>query len=52
MRFRQDDDCQTADWHRAGVSLAMVQHALLLGGVRKSLSLLDQPGGEPVRSLR
>ena len=35
-----------------GVSLATVQRAILLGSVRKSMSLLDRPGGEPVRSLR
>ena len=37
---------------RTGVSLATVQRAILLGSVRKSMSLLDRPDGEPVRSLR
>ena len=35
--------------HR-GVSLETVRRAILLGSVRKSMSLLDQPDGEPVRS--
>ena len=29
-----------------------MRRAILLGSVRKSMSLLDRPGGEPVRSLR
>ena len=41
-----------ADWQRAGVPLETVRRAILLGSVRKSMSLLDRPGGEPVRSLR
>ena len=41
-----------ADWHRAGVSLATVQRAILLGSVRKSMSRIDRQDGEPVRSLR
>ncbi len=51
-RFGSDDERLAADWHRAGVSLATVQRAILLGSVRKSMSLLDRPDGEPVRSLR
>ena len=34
------------------MSLEAVRRAILLGSVRKSMSLLDDPGGEPVRSLR
>ena len=34
------------------MSLETVRRAILLGSVRKSMSLLDRPGGEPVRSLR
>ncbi len=41
-----------ADWYRAGVSLETVRRAILLGSVRKSMSLFDRPGGEPVRILR
>ena len=43
-RFGSDDERLAADWQRAGVSLATVQRAILLGSVRKSMSLLDQPG--------
>ena len=42
----------TSAWQRAGVPLETVRRAILLGSVRKSISLLDRPGGEPVRSLR
>ena len=52
MSFGQDDECQAADRQRGEESLAMVQRAILLGGVRKSMSLLDQPVGERVHSLR
>ena len=51
-RFGPDDERLAQDWQRAGVSLATVRRAILLGSVRKSMSLLDQPSGEPVRSLR
>ena len=51
-QFGPADERLAADWQRAGVSLATVQRAILLGSVRKSMSLLDRPDGEPVRSLR
>ena len=51
-RFGPADERLAADWQRAGVPLEMVRRAILLGSVRKSMSLLDRPGGEPVRSLR
>ena len=51
-RFGPDDERLAADWHRAGVSLATVQRAILLGSVRKSMSRIDRQDGEPVRSLR
>ena len=51
-RFGPADERLAADWQRAGVSLATVQQAILLGSVRKSMSLLDRPDGEPVHSLR
>ncbi len=51
-RFGPADERLAADWHRAGVSLETVRRAILLGSVRKSMSLLDRPRGEPVRSLR
>ena len=49
--FGPADARLAADWQRAGVSLEAVRRAILLGSVRKSMSLLDRPGGEPVRSL-
>ena len=51
-RFGPADERLAADWQRAGVSLVTVQRAILLGSVRKSMSLLDRPDGESVRSLR
>ena len=50
-RFGPADERLAADWQAAGVSLETVRRAILLGSVRKSMSLLDQPDGEPVRSL-
>ena len=35
-----------------GVSLLTVQRAILLGSVRKSMSLLGREGGQPVRALQ
>lgn len=49
--FGPADARLAADWQREGVSLETVRRAILLGSVRKSLSLLDRPDGEPVRSL-
>ena len=51
-RFGPADERLAADWHRRGVPLETVRRAILLGSVRKSMSLLDRPDGEPVRSLR
>ena len=51
-RFGTADERLAAAWQRAGVALETVRRAILLGSVRKSMSLLDRPGGEPVRSLR
>ena len=51
-RFGAADERLAADWQRAGVAVEAVRRAILLGSVRKSMSLLDRPGGEPVRSLR
>ena len=46
------DERLATDWHRQGVSLQTVQRAILLRSVRKTMSWLDRPGSEPVRSLR
>ena len=51
-RFGPEDERLAAEWHSAGVALETVRRAILLGSVRKSMSLLDRPGGEPVQSLR
>lgn len=51
-RFGSADERLAADWQRTGVSLAILRRAILLGSVRKSMSLPDRPDGEPVRSLR
>ena len=51
-RFGPADERLAADWHRAGVSLETVRRAILLGSIRKPMSLLDRPDGEPGRSLR
>ena len=51
-RFGPADKLLATDWQRAGVPLETVRRAILLGSVRKSMSLLDRPGGQPVRSLR
>ena len=50
--FGPADERLAAEWHRAGVSLETVRRAILLGSARKSLSMLDRPGSEPVQSLR
>lgn len=50
--FGPADERLAADWQRAGVSLETVRRAILLGSVRKLMSMLDRPGSEPVRSLR
>ena len=50
-RFERAEERLVADWQRAGVAVETVRRAILLGSVPKSMSLLDRPGGEPVRSL-
>ena len=50
--FGPADERLAAAWHGADVPLATVLHAILLGCVRKSMSLLDRPAAQPVRSLR
>ena len=42
--FGPADERLATDWHRAGVPLETVRRAILLGSVRKSMSLLDRPG--------
>ena len=50
--FGPADERLAAAWQEAGVGLETVLRAILLGSVRKSLSLVDRPGAQPVRSLR
>ncbi len=49
--FDPADECRAADWHASGVPLETVHRAILLGCVRKSMSLLERPSAPPVRSL-
>ncbi len=51
-QFGTADERLAAGWLRAGVALETVRRAILLGSVRKSMTLIDRPGGEPVRALR
>lgn len=51
-RFGAADRRLAADWQRAGVSLEDARRAILLGSVRKSLTLLDHPSQQPILSLR
>ncbi len=50
--FGPADERLAAGWHARGVPLATVRHAILLGSVRKSLSLIDRPATQPVPRLR
>ena len=50
--FSPADEHLAAAWHDAGVSLETVRHAILLGCLRKSMSLIDRPIAQPVRRLR
>ena len=49
--FGPADERLAHAWHATGVPLTTVRHAILLGCVRKSMSLLGRAGGQPVRSL-
>ena len=40
------------DWQNDGVSLEEVRRAILLGSVRKSMTLIEHPNQQPIRSLR
>ena len=50
--FGPADERLAADWHRAGVALETVRRAILMGSVRKSMTLTDRPDSEPVWALR
>lgn len=49
--FGPADERRAAGWHASGVPLETVRRAILLGCVRKSMALIEQPAGTPVRSL-
>ena len=51
-RFGPADERLARDWQWAGMPLETVRQATLLGSVRRAMSVLHRPGGEPVRSLR
>ena len=46
------DERLATDWQAKGISLETVRHAILLGCVRKPMSLIDRPATRPVRQLR
>ena len=50
--FTAADERLAAAWHRAGIPLETVRHALLLGCLRKSFALIDRPDAQPIGSLR
>lgn len=50
-RFNSTDECLARHWHHSGVPLETVRNAILLGCTRKSVTLLEQPAGLPIRSL-
>ena len=50
--FGPADERLLTNWHRAGMPLETVRRAILMGSVRKAMSLLDRLDGEPIRSLR
>ena len=49
--FGPGDERLAAAWHAAGVPLESVQRALLLGCVRKSMTLMDHPNQPLIASL-
>jgi hypothetical protein len=49
--FTPADEKLAARLHRDGVSVADVEHAILLGSLRKHAALLNNPGGGPITTL-
>ena len=49
--FGPADERLAAAWQSQGIPLQTVQHAILLGCVRKSMAMIDQPATQPVRQL-
>lgn len=50
-RFDSTDECLARHWQSSGVPLETARNAILLGCTRKSIALLEQPAGLPIRSL-
>ena len=50
--FGPADERLARTWQTHGVPLSTVRRAILLGSVRKSLSLLGRDGGQAIRALR
>ena len=50
-RFNPADESLARHWHSSGVPLESACNAILLGCARKSIALLQQPAGLPIRSL-
>ena len=50
-RFSATDECLARHWHSCAVPLETVQNAILLGCARKSMALIEQPTGSPIRNL-
>ena len=50
--FGPGDERLAAAWHAAGLPLETVRRAVLLGCVRKSMTLIDHPDQPLIASLR
>ena len=49
--FAATDEKLAARWYGEGLPLETVRRAILLGCTRKSMTLIDRPDGQPIRSL-
>jgi hypothetical protein len=49
--FTPADDKIAADWHRSGVPLECVERAILLGCLRKYVTLINHGSGTPITTL-
>lgn len=49
--FTAADEKLAADWSRRGVALQQVERAILLGAIRKYVTLINHQGGAPITSL-
>ena len=51
-QFTSDDQQLATLWYQAGVPVKTFRRAWLLGCVRKSMTLINHPATQPIRSLR